>query len=121
MPDDTFRSTRPLWLFEHGQRKQANGSMLDTRPTIGNVSRIAGVLLGTASKAFANRALVHNHLRGRVKSASLLLSYHPNDIEASRPTSRTMVMSILDLAIFFVAYLLQAPESASEVDAVHGV
>ncbi len=121
MPDDTFRSTRPLWLFEHGQRKQANGSMLDTRPTMRNVSRIAGVSLGTASNVFANRALVDKDLCGRITSASPLLSYQPIDVATSRRTSRTQDISIPDLAVLCVVNMLQERESAAEVDVAHGV
>ena len=95
--------------------------MLDTRPTTRSVSRIAGVSLGTASNVLANRALVHRVPRSRVTSASLLLSFRPSDVAASRRASRKMAISISDLANLFVVDLLQALECAAEVDAAHGV
>jgi LacI family transcriptional regulator len=92
--------------------------MLDTRPTIRDVARHAGVSIGTASNVFANRASVHPDLRERVASAAVLLGYQHNDVAASlrRRTSRTIGISIPDLAVPFFVDLLQALESAAEAD-----
>lgn len=95
-----------------------DGPVLEARPTIREVARAAGVSLGTASNVFANRASVSSQLRDRVKNAALRLGYQPNDVAASlrRRTSRTIGISIPDLAVPFFVDLLQALASAAEAD-----
>lgn len=92
--------------------------MLDTRPTIRDVALRAGVSIGTASNVFANRASVHSTLRERVNNAAIALGYQPNDVAASlrRRTTRTIGISIPDLAVPFFVDLLQALEACAEAD-----
>ena len=83
--------------------------MRQARLTIKDLAQAAGVSLGTASNAMANKATVSADLRDRVMRAAAEIGYSPNALAAGlrRQSTRTIGLCIPNLANPFFSDLAQ--------------
>lgn len=64
-------------------------------PTIRDVARLAGVSIGTASKALNDSGKLRSETRERVAAVARELGYRPNDMAQSLHRTRSMTVGIL--------------------------
>jgi len=81
-------------------------------PTIRDVARVAGVAIGTASKALNANGRLRQETRDRVLEAAGALGYRPNSLAQSLHRSKSMTIGILSTDSFgrFVFPIVEALE-----------
>ncbi len=81
-------------------------------PTIRDVARIAGVSIGTASKALNQGGRLRQETRDRVTEVARQIGYRPNDMAQSLHRLRSMTVGIISTDSFgrFTLPILQALE-----------
>ena len=89
-------------------------------PTIRDVARIAGVSIGTASKALNSNGRLRQETRDKVTAVAREIGYRPNDMAQSLHRSRSMTVGVLSTDSFgrFTLPIFQALE---EVFADRGI
>lgn len=65
------------------------------RPTLSDVARLAGVSLGSASKAMSEPGAVRRRTRDAVEAAAEQLGYVPNGTARALATSRSMMVGVV--------------------------
>lgn len=83
-------------------------------PTIRDVARIAGVSIGTASKALNANGRLRQETRDKVMTVAREIGYRPNDMAQSLHRSRSMTVGIISTDSFgrFTLPIFQALEEA---------
>ncbi|MBN9308022.1 LacI family DNA-binding transcriptional regulator [Devosia sp.] len=81
-------------------------------PTIRDVARIAGVSIGTASKALNANGRLKQETRDKVREVAREIGYRPNDMAQSLHRSRSMTVGIISTDSFgrFTLPIFQALE-----------
>jgi LacI family transcriptional regulator len=81
-------------------------------PTIRDVARIAGVSIGTASKALNSNGRLRQETRDKVTAVAREIGYRPNDMAQSLHRSRSMTVGIISTDSFgrFTLPIFQALE-----------
>ncbi|MDB5538691.1 MAG: LacI family transcriptional regulator [Devosia sp.] len=81
-------------------------------PTIRDVARIAGVSIGTASKALNSNGRLRQETRDKVTAAAREIGYRPNDMAQSLHRTRSMTVGIISTDSFgrFTLPIFQALE-----------
>lgn len=81
-------------------------------PTIRDVARIAGVSIGTASKALNQNGRLKQETRDKVREVAREIGYRPNDMAQSLHRSRSMTVGIISTDSFgrFTLPIFQAIE-----------
>ncbi|MGV3491405.1 MAG: LacI family DNA-binding transcriptional regulator [Devosia sp.] len=81
-------------------------------PTIRDVARIAGVSIGTASKALNANGRLKQETRDKVQSVAREIGYRPNDMAQSLHRTRSMTVGVLSTDSFgrFTLPIFQALE-----------
>jgi LacI family transcriptional regulator len=67
----------------------------DALPTIRDVARVAGVSLGTASKALNGQGKLRLETRAKVQAAAQQLGFRPNDLAQSLQRKRTFTVGLI--------------------------
>lgn len=81
-------------------------------PTIRDVARIAGVSIGTASKALNSNGRLRQETRDKVTAVAREIGYRPNDMAQSLHRTRSMTVGVLSTDSFgrFTLPIFQALE-----------
>lgn len=81
-------------------------------PTIRDVARLAGVSIGTASKALNANGRLKQETRDKVRAVAREIGYRPNDMAQSLHRTRSMTVGIISTDSFgrFTLPILQALE-----------
>ncbi len=81
-------------------------------PTIRDVARIAGVSIGTASKALNDSGRLKQETRDKVRTVAREIGYRPNDMAQSLHRTRSMTVGIISTDSFgrFTLPIFQALE-----------
>jgi LacI family transcriptional regulator len=81
-------------------------------PTIRDVARLAGVSIGTASKALNANGRLKQETRDKVQAVARAIGYRPNDMAQSLHRTRSMTVGIISTDSFgrFTLPILQALE-----------
>ncbi|WP_421761988.1 LacI family DNA-binding transcriptional regulator [Devosia sp.] len=81
-------------------------------PTIRDVARLAGVSIGTASKALNANGRLRQETRDKVNEVALQIGYRPNDMAQSLHRTRSMTVGVLSTDSFgrFTLPIFQALE-----------
>ena len=66
-----------------------------SRPTIRDVARLAGVSLGTASKALSGQGRMRPETRRNVAQVAKDIGFHPNDLAQSLHRNRSYTVGII--------------------------
>lgn len=72
-----------------------DGQRTHTTPTIRDVARLAGVSIGTASKALNANGRMRQETRDNVQRVALEIGYRPNDLAQSLHRTRSMTVGII--------------------------
>lgn len=90
----------------------------DSRPTIRDVAREAGVSIGTVSNALNNSAGVSEAVRERIVAVAARLGYRPNNAAQATRTGRTRTLAFIspDLTNPFYAGLARVTANTAQAE-----
>lgn len=91
-----------------------NKKSTSTAPTLVHVARLAGVGLGTASRALSGEGYVHTDTLERIRTAAAQLGYHRNELARSLRVKQSHVVGIVvpDIGGAFMVECVRAAQCA---------